>query len=72
LPDVPFAKVAEAMGLNGTRISHPNDLSPALEDAVHAPESSVIEVESAVWEAPLQSYRDIVEKERGALAGALS
>jgi acetolactate synthase I/II/III large subunit len=72
LPDVPFAKVAEAMGLNGIRISRPNDLGPALKDAVDSPESSVIEVESAVWEAPLQSYRDIVERQRGALAGALS
>jgi acetolactate synthase I/II/III large subunit len=72
LPDVPFAKVAEAMGLNGIRISRPSDLSSALQDAVHSPESSVIEVDSAVWEAPLQSYRDIVERQRGALAGALS
>ena len=38
-------------------------------DAVDSPESSVIEVESAVWEAPLQSYRDIVERQRSELAG---
>jgi acetolactate synthase-1/2/3 large subunit len=69
LPDVRFAKVAEAMGLNGIRVSRPDDLGPALEGAVDSPESSVIEVESAVWEAPLQSYRDIVERQRSELAG---
>jgi acetolactate synthase I/II/III large subunit len=72
LPDVRFAKVAEAMGLNGIRVSRPEDLGPALMDAVDSPESSVIEVESAVWEAPLQSYRDIVERQRSELAGVTS
>ncbi len=70
LPDVQFAKVAEAMGLNGIRVSSPDDLGPALRDAVDSPESTVIEVESAVWEAPVLSLRDVVERHRSELAGA--
>ena len=70
LPDVQFAKVAEAMGLNGIRVSDPEDLGSALTDAVDSPESTVIEVESAVWEAPVLSLRDVVERHKSELAVA--
>jgi acetolactate synthase-1/2/3 large subunit len=73
LPDVPFARVAEAMGLRGVRVSQPEDLKPALLDAVEASESTVVEVESAVWEAPLPSYREaLAEANQGELAGAFA
>jgi acetolactate synthase-1/2/3 large subunit len=65
LPDVPFARVAEAMGLRGVRVSRPEDLRAALEEAVDGPESSVIEVESAVWEAPIPSYREALAEMQG-------
>lgn len=57
LPDVPYARLAESLGLRGVRVSRPVDLAPALADAVAAPEPSVIEVESAVWEAPILAFR---------------
>jgi acetolactate synthase-1/2/3 large subunit len=74
LPDVHFARVAEAMGLHGVRVSRPEDLRSALVEAVESPESAVIEVESAVWEAPIPAYREALAEQRGAaeaLVGAL-
>ena len=65
LPDVPFASIAEAMGLRGIRVSRPEDLRAALIDALEAPESSVVEVESAVWEAPIPSYREALAEMHG-------
>lgn len=65
LPDVPFAGIAEAMGLRGIRVSRPDDLRAALDEALEAPESSVVEVESAVWEAPIPSYRDALAEMQG-------
>lgn len=65
LPDVQFASIAEAMGLRGIRVSRPEDLQAALAEALEAPESSVVEVESAVWEAPIASYRDALAETQG-------
>lgn len=71
LPDVAFAEVAKAMGLRGERVNQPEDLKPALMDALEAPESAVIEVESAVWEAPIPAYRDALARQPEELAGAV-
>ncbi len=65
LPDVQFASIAEAMGLRGIRVSRPEDLQAALAEALEAPESTVVEVESAVWEAPIASYRDALAETQG-------
>jgi thiamine pyrophosphate-dependent acetolactate synthase large subunit-like protein len=76
LPDVPFARVAEALGLRGVRVGRPEDLKPALIEAIEAPESAVIEVESAIWEAPIPAYREALtelqqREHAGAFAGNL-
>ncbi|MBO8140782.1 MAG: thiamine pyrophosphate-binding protein [Firmicutes bacterium] len=58
LPDVPFARIAQAAGLRGVRVQDAGSLADALSEAVRADESTVIDVESAVWEAPIRSYRE--------------
>jgi acetolactate synthase-1/2/3 large subunit len=73
LPDVHFARVAEALGLRGVRVGRPEDLKPALIEAIEAPESAVIEVESAVWEAPIPAYRQaLTEMQQPEHAGAFA
>jgi acetolactate synthase I/II/III large subunit len=73
LPDVPFARVAEALGLRGVRVGRAEDLKPALIEAIEAPESAVIEVESAVWEAPIPAYREaLAEMQQREHAGAFA
>ena len=73
LPDVPFARVAEALGLRGMRVGRPEDLKPALIEAIEAPESAVIEVESAIWEAPIPAYREaLAELQQREPAGAFA
>lgn len=72
LPDVPYARVAEAMGLRGIRVSQPEDLKSALEEAIEASESTVIEVESAVWEAPIPAYREALARQNPEYAGVFA
>lgn len=64
LPNVNFARIAEAVGLRGVRVQDPSDLPDALADAVRAPEATVIDVESAVWEAPIRAYREALAKQQ--------
>lgn len=72
LPDVPYARVAEAMDLRGIRVSQPEDLKSALEEAIEASESTVIEVESAVWEAPIPAYREALARQNPEYAGVFA
>ena len=64
LPNVNFARIAEAVGLRGVRVQDPRDLPDALADAVRASEATVIDVESAVWEAPIRAYREALAKQQ--------
>jgi acetolactate synthase-1/2/3 large subunit len=72
LPDVPFARVAEALGLRGVRVSRPEDIRSALIEAIEAPESSIIEVESAIWEAPIPAYREALARQHPEYAGVFA
>jgi pyruvate dehydrogenase (quinone) len=44
LPDVPYASVAELLGLHGRRVERPEDIGPAWEQALHADRPYVLDV----------------------------
>lgn len=65
-PDVNFAKVAEGFGVRGVRVTEPDELGLALDQAFAHPGPSLIDVVTDEWETPIFAYRAAVEQRVGA------
>lgn len=72
LPDLDFARVAEGLGCRGMTVTHPDQLGPALREAVAGDESVVINVKTALWETPVLPFREALARQQavGYLGGA--
>lgn len=70
LPDLDYAKTAEGLGVRGVTVRHPDELAGALHDGVAGDESVVIDVKSALWEAPVLPFREaMAQQERAGYMG---
>ncbi|WP_158555789.1 thiamine pyrophosphate-binding protein [Peribacillus glennii] len=58
LPAIEFAKISEGFGLNGFRAKNGKDLAEALYEAKKSAISSVIHVDTKLWETPVLGFRD--------------
>jgi acetolactate synthase-1/2/3 large subunit len=63
-PDMDFAKVAEGLGCRGMCVERPDELKGAIAEALRGEEAVVLDVKTAVWEAPILAYRKALEEER--------
>ncbi|MED1472408.1 thiamine pyrophosphate-binding protein [Bacillus salipaludis] len=64
LPEINFVKVAEGFGLGGYRARNGNELLEGLIEAKKSPISSVIHVDSSLWETPVIGFREADAKEK--------
>ncbi len=71
-PDIDFAAVARGFGCDGVSVTHPEELSVALEDAFANAGPVVIDVKTEEWETPLLACRAAVERPRDAVVHASS
>jgi len=55
--DVPFADVARAFGLAGTRVTEPGRLAAALRSACSAPGPALVDVVTEAWQTPITAHR---------------
>jgi pyruvate dehydrogenase (quinone) len=70
LPDVPFARYAELLGLRGIRVEHPAEVAPALDEALAADRPVVIDALVDPSVPPLPP--ELTDKQRESLAKALA
>jgi acetolactate synthase-1/2/3 large subunit len=66
LPAIDFAKIAGGFGLNGYYAKNGNELTEALIEAKKSSNSSVIHVDSSLWETPVIGFREAYEKNQKA------
>jgi acetolactate synthase I/II/III large subunit len=62
LPSIDFSKISAGFGLNGLRARNQRELTEALQDAKKSPLSSVIHVDTALWETPVIGFREAIGK----------
>jgi len=60
--DVDFAAVGRGFGCLGLRVARPEELSPALEEALAAGRPAVVDVLVSREETPIPAYRDAMER----------
>lgn len=58
LPAVQFSKIAEGFDLNGFRAKNQKQLMEAIREAKKSDKSSVIHVDTALWETPVIGFRE--------------
>jgi acetolactate synthase-1/2/3 large subunit len=60
--DVDFAAVGRGFGWLGLRVERPDDLGPALEEALAAGRPAIVDVLVSREETPIPTYRDAMER----------
>lgn len=63
LPPIEYSKISEGFGLNGFRVNNYKELTEALFEAKKSNVSSVIHVDTALWETPILDFREAIGKE---------
>lgn len=63
LPMIDFAKIAEGFGLNGYSARNRKELTEALFEAKKSSDSSVIHVNSSLWETPVLGFKEAIKNE---------
>lgn len=64
LPVIDFAKIAGGFGLNGYYAENGNKLTEALMEAKKSSNSSVIHVDSSLWETPVIGFREAYARDQ--------
>lgn len=62
LPVIEFAKISEGFGLKGFRARNRKELTEALFQVKQSTGSSLIHVDTALWETPVLSFREAIGK----------
>jgi len=61
LPAIQFSKIAEGFGLNGFRVKNQKELMESLSEAKKSLKSSLIHIDTALWETPVIAFREAIK-----------
>ncbi|GAX89007.1 thiamine pyrophosphate-binding protein [Effusibacillus lacus] len=62
LPAIDFAKVGEGFGLVGFSVRNAGELAQALSESKKSDKSSIIHINTGLWETPVIGFREAIQK----------